>query len=388
MKKSEWKKKIKGFYIADCAIRDEDVAYLIMFENSGEYVGGTDERWRLVSWGPEAIRAKKGTDESCLVSYFNNLYFPSLSLQHKPEQKVVLCDSWGYCFVAHEGEEKAPFLKQKMRTLWGEVYVAGSGGVYKRDGIQGTWVALDMPPKMIADRAKGKRLKYVIEDFDAYSPEEFYILNENGALFYTDNGVWKKVALKKAGYPKARTGAICCGPDGNVYIFAKGEDGSKIFQGRKDKWEIIWSEPYGGTHSVEMLAYQDYVLIMDYGVLSKIKDGEITPLAIPFECTSFSVHENLLMIASGSEAAIFNGEEWKVIVSPHFNKKGVYKRKLLKPNETESETHETSTHLDLDEVAERLDKVMEVIDSLDEDEMEIFREIVVENIAKSYLEGA
>ncbi|MGB2129936.1 MAG: hypothetical protein ACPHXW_00835, partial [Marinobacterium sp.] len=189
---------------------------------------------------------------------------------------------------------------------------------------------LDMPPKMIADRAKGKRLKYVIEDFDAYSPEEFYILNENGALFYTDNGVWKKVALKKTGYPKARTGAICCSPDGNVYIFAKGEDGSKIFQGRKDKWEIIWSEPYGGTHSVEMLAYQDYVLIMDYGVLSKIKDGEITPLAIPFECNSFSVHENLLMIASGSEAAIFNGEEWKVIVSPHFNKKGVYKRKLLK----------------------------------------------------------
>ncbi|MGB2129938.1 MAG: hypothetical protein ACPHXW_00845 [Marinobacterium sp.] len=60
----------------------------------------------------------------------------------------------------------------------------------------------------------------------------------------------------------------------------------------------------------------------------------------------------------------------------------------LKPNETESETHETSTHLDLDEVAERLDKVMEVIDALDEDEMEIFRGIVVENIAKSYLEEA
>ena len=105
-------------------------------------------------------------------------------------------------------------------------------------------------------------------------------------------------------------------------------------------------------------------------------------MAIPFECTSFSVHENLLMIASGSEAAIFNGEEWKVIVSPHFNKKGVYKRKLLKPKEIESETHETSTHLDLDEVAERLDKVMEVIDSLDEDEMEFFREIFIENIEK------
>jgi len=381
MKKSEWDDKLKGFYIIDCAIKNEDVAYLFMVEYDESDDNNT--LWRVISWAPSIIQERDKSDDSLRVMEVENIGpIPSIEVQRKPEVKAVLCDRRGQCYVAGEGWEEAPGLG-KMRTLWGEVHVANNAGIFKRDGAKREWSRVGKPPQMTADQATGKRLKYYVKDFDAYSPDEFYLLSGDGTLFYTDKGVWKDVDLKKAGYPEAMTGAMCCGPDGYVYVFARGAKGSRIFQGRKDKWKIIWSEPFGGIFPIDMLAYQDYVLISNSAMLAKIKDGEITPLDAPFGGRYLSVHENLLMIASDAEAAIFNGKEWKMIVSPHFNEDGVYERTPFTLTDTEAEVLEKVSYLESDAAAERLDKALDAIDSFDEDEMKAFSEVLTKKISKN-----
>jgi hypothetical protein len=106
-----------------------------------------------------------------------------------------------------------------------------------------------------------------------------------------------------------------------VYIFGRDVDGGKIFQGRGDQWKIIWTTSSEIFH-VDMVAYQDYIIMTNNLMRVKIKDGGVTKFEAPIYGNFISVKDNFLMLSGSTEAAIYDGEKWEIIISPNFKENG------------------------------------------------------------------
>ena len=323
MKKSEWESHFKGFYIVDCAIRHEHFAYVLLVQNNPPE-GGDREEWRLISWVPKILESSGLT--TSLTDFFNLRSIPRLAVQFLPEERLLLCDTglFGWAGGPDNGVQPQPGLMKQMRTLWDEVYFINGNALYVRNGTSNVWEEIAIHPAIAEDyNDTTTDRRYLLNDFDAFSKDEFYLLDYEGTVFYQSDGEWNVADLKNLGYPNLQTPGICCGPDGWVYVFGKDENGGKIFQGKGDRWKVIWESPSGIFH-IDMVAYQDSVLISNDLMLSKIKDGKVSDFDAPIYGKFLSVRDNLLMLASRDQAAIYDGHEWKVIISPNFNEEGVF----------------------------------------------------------------
>ena len=319
MKKSEWAEHLDGFSIVDCAIRSKDIAYVLAVQHDSEEEG--DIVWHLISWAPGVFGEDRDIGRS---EFFNLRSIPRIAVEFQPDARYILCDTGLFCWVGRQGQGSQPGLMHQMRTLWDEVYFLNSFSLSKRNGTSNQWEEVAIHPAIGAgSHDQTTKRRFLLKDFDAFSPDEFYLLDWQGKVFYQSDGEWNVADLKNLGYPNLQTPGICCGPDGWAYVFGKDEDGGKIFQGRDDLWKVIW-ESSAEIYHIDMVAYQDYVLISNSIMLSKIKDGKVEDYKTPFTCSHLSVRDNLLMIASGDQAAIYDGKEWKVIISPDFDEAGKY----------------------------------------------------------------
>jgi hypothetical protein len=325
MKRSEWEEYLKGFYIVDCAIREKDIAYILAVQEEKTEKG--EELWHLISWAPKVLKNNRYIARS---EFFNLRSIPKIAVEFKPEERYILCDSGTFCWVGKKGKSDQPGLMQQMKTLWGEVYLLNSFSLSKRNGFSENWENVDIHPSIMADYKENvKSRNFLLTDFDGFSENQFYLMDWHGYVFYQEEDSWHKVDLKELGFPELQTNGICCGPDGWVYIFGRDVDGGKIFQGRGDQWKVIWTTSSEIFH-VDMAAYQDYVIMTNNLMRLKIKNGEVTKFEAPIYGNFISAKDNLLMLSGADEAAIYDGEEWKIIISPRFDENGVYLNVSLK----------------------------------------------------------
>lgn len=319
MKKSEWDNCLKGFSIVDCAIKNSRVAYVLAVVEKFDKRKKKEE-WRVISWSPDVFPEGQTIGK---YSFANLRSLPSLAVEGEPYNRLYLADTGGYGYLVGSGDEEAPAI-EKLKTFREELYILTFACVYKRNAETNEWEEINLPESLLEDnRSKRGRRRYVLTDFDAFSSDAFYLLDSEGIVLYQESGEWQEVDLKSLGYKNLQTDGICCGPDGWVYIFGKDEKGGKIFQGKGDQWQVIW-EASNEIYHIDFVAYQDHVILSNSHMLVKIKDGQIEPFNPPIYCKYLSVRDDLLMIASGSEAAIYDGKEWQVIISPLFDEDGVY----------------------------------------------------------------
>jgi hypothetical protein len=319
MKKSEWEEYLKGFFIVDCAIREKDIAYVLAVQKDG--AGKDEELWHLISWAPKVLKHDRFLARS---EFFNLKSLPKIAVEFKPEEKYILCDAGTFCWVGKKGQSEHPGLMQQMKTLWGEVFLLNSFSLSKRNGLNDSWVSVDIHPDILLDfKLNSASRKYILKDFDGFSDTQLYLVDWSGCLFYQAENEWHRFDLKLMGFPALQTNGICCGPNGWVYIFGRDTDGGKIFQGRGDQWEVIWTTP-NDVFYIDMVAYQDYVILTSNLMRLKIKEGEVSNFEAPIHGHFVNVKDDLLMMAGDEEAAIFDGTEWKIIISPRFNEEGIY----------------------------------------------------------------
>ncbi|WP_136680598.1 hypothetical protein [Neptunomonas sp. XY-337] len=361
MKRSEWDNCLKGFSIVDCAIKNNRAAYLLAvvdnFDRRKKF-----EEWRVISWAPDFFPAGKTISKSV----FKNLRsVPSLAVEGEPYNRLYLADTGGYGYLVGSGDEEAPAI-EKLKTFWEELYILTFACVYKRNAETNEWEEINLPESLLEDnRSKRGRRRYVLTDFDAFSSDAFYLLDSEGIVLYQESGEWQEVDLKSLGYKKLQTDGICCGPDGWVYIFGKDEKGGKIFQGKGSKWKVIW-EASNEIYHIDFVAYQDHVILSNSHMLVKIKDGQIERFNPPIYCKYLSVRDDLLMIASGSEAAIYDGKEWKVIISPLFNEDGAYEPESLRLSTNEAALLNNTLEATESDSAEEAEAIIEELKTLDE----------------------
>ena len=362
MKKSEWDEYLKGFSIVDCAIKNKQIAYVLVVQDAPPAKNG-DVEWRLISWGPEVL-----TDGRSMISMsFRNFRpVPALAVEGSPYNRVMVCDTAGNSNLMHYGSDDTPAM-EKMKTLWEKLYILTFAHLYTRNSEIDTWEMVDLPQSLLDDSAEktGSR-KYVLNDFDAFSPQDFYLLDDRGIILYQESGHWHETNLKDLGYRNLQTEAICCAPDGWVYVFAKDEDGGKIFQGKGDRWKVIWTSSLEIYH-IDMVAYQDHVLISNNFMRLKIKDGEVSNFETPIYGKFFSVRDDLLMIASSDQAAIYDGHEWKIIISPNFNEEGVFEGNNWNLNSAEQSLLDQHMYAASEEGEAELAGAKEEIEQLDDE---------------------
>ena len=361
MKRSEWDRFLKGFYIVDCAVRSNRVAYVLAVQNDTEEEGNVV--WHLISWAPDVI----GDGRSIARSEFFNLRpVPRIAVEFTPDERYILCDTGTYGWVGRQGKSNQPGLMHQMRTLWDEVYVLNSFSLSRRNGTTNEWEALALHPAILEDyNDEIPQRRYVLKDFDAFSPDTFYLMDTDGYIFYQSDDQWQSIDLKEMGYPELLTDGICCGPDGWVYVFARDVDGAKIFQGREDQWKVIWTKHSEMFH-VDFVAYQDYVILSNNLGRFKIKEGVVERFQAPVYGSLLSVRDNLLMVAGSDEAAIYDGEEWQVIISPRFNEEGEYQPLNVKLNRSGSALLEQLEYASSEQGKEELAQAKTEIDQLDE----------------------
>ena len=361
MKRSEWDRFLKGFYIVDCAVRSNRVAYVLAVQNDTEEEGNVV--WHLISWAPDVI----GDGRSIARSEFFNLRpVPRIAVEFTPDERYILCDTGTYGWVGRQGKSTQPGLMYQMRTLWDEVYVLNSFSLSRRNGTTNEWEALPLHPAILEDyNDEIPQRRYLLKDFDAFSPDTFYLMDTDGYIFYQSDNQWQTIDLKEMGYPELLTDGICCGPDGWVYVFARDVDGAKIFQGREDQWKVIWTKHSEMFH-VDFVAYQDYVILSNNLGRFKIKEGVVERFQAPVYGSLLSVRDNLLMVAGSDEAAIYDGEEWQVIISPRFNEEGEYQPLNVKLNRSGSALLEQLEYASSEQGKEELAQAKTEIDQLDE----------------------
>uniref|UniRef100_UPI0025F08304 hypothetical protein n=1 Tax=Neptunomonas sp. TaxID=1971898 RepID=UPI0025F08304 len=292
MKKSEWAEYLDGFYIVDCAIKSKQIAYVLAVQDEPpeEDEDGhiDDEEWRLISWGPEVL----GGDQSVICErHYNFRPVPALAVEGEPYNRLMLTDTNGNASLGDYGKDDVPAM-EKMKTLWEKLYIMNGGYVYWRNSENNTWERIDLPESLQEDnRASSGPRKYLLIDFDAFTPQDFYLLDNEGIVLYQEAGIWNETNLRDLGYRELDTYGICCGPDGWVYIFGKDEKGGKIFQGKGDRWKVIWEDNFEIFH-IDMVAYQDYVLISNNIMFSKIQNGKVEHFKSPCTGSFLSVRDN------------------------------------------------------------------------------------------------
>jgi len=384
MKRSEWDEFLDGFYIVDCAVRKNDIAYVLAVSEKEDDDGNT--AWHIISWAPHLF----GTDKYLGRYGVHNLRsIARIAVEFTPEERYILCDTWEYCRVGKKGRVEQPGLMEQMRTIGDHVYLLNSFSLSKRNGHTNEWKAVPLHPAILEDYndETTKKRRYLLIDFDAFSTNEFYLLDWKGKVFYQENNEWHLVDLTAMGYPELLTDGICCGPDGWVYIFGKDENGGKIFQGKGDRWKVIWEVSFEIYH-IDMVAYQDHVIITNNFLFSKIKDGVVEHIeGAPFSGKFVSVRGNLLMIADSDEAAIFDGKEWKMIISPHFDEEGNYHRPRLSFSQDEVALLDQVDYALSEEGQEALAETKMLIDSMDEESLNDLRKNMYEAVKKHKNKG-
>jgi hypothetical protein len=312
---SDYERCFRGFSVTDCGIRDRNILYLVTISDyppDEEPPSDTERDVRVVIFFP----AKPPSKRWSFVSFegLENLQAGGVL---KPLAQFVGVDRGGQVVAFGSGtndlEESIPKGRQgpgrggirKTRTLDGLLHVStGYRGFGRRDG-RNQWTSLcaglDFEP------APGhSSLDYGFDDFDAFSPQDYYCVGGDGDVWHFDGKAWDQLEFPS----NMRLETVCCAGDGWVYI---GGVGGSVWKGRRDEWKLIHRDRMTLPFK-DMVWFQDRVYCTsDYG-LWEIVDDQLHESKVPDEvkiCSgNLAVADGVMLLAGAYGASYHDGRTW------------------------------------------------------------------------------
>jgi len=123
-----------------------------------------------------------------------------------------------------------PEVKSSLRSLTvvdDMIYACGMGRALLRRNNSGVWEEIG-PGTSVQDDG----LVVGFEDLAGFSVNEMYAVGWGGEVWRNSNGTWQQLDSPVS----SNLNAVCCSPNGNVYIV--GDDGIML-KGRNDVWEVL-----------------------------------------------------------------------------------------------------------------------------------------------------
>ncbi|WP_234384342.1 hypothetical protein [Paracidovorax avenae] len=301
---------LKGFFIADCAVRDVSTFTFLLLQDQADAAGGDK---RLLTYFPH------DEDDRLDWTTYEGFSGPKLAASTTPKNQAIMVSRNRLVAALGGGDDdmETPIPKETifscfdLVTINGSIYAAGPWRtVCKRVGpnqwesLIGDRSTLPLPPKVGASNDGG------FDAIDGFSATDIYCVGGKGDAWRYDGHRWFQCVVPTNMYFKS----VCCAGDGYVYI---GMQSGSVMRGREDSWEII--------HRDEMtLPFKDMVwydgkvwCTSDYG-LWVIENGKLKEADVPPEvkaCSgNLSVGDGVMLLAGMYGATVYDGREWQRIL--------------------------------------------------------------------------
>lgn len=319
LSKEQYEEHFVGFKIIDVVVKNRKCFYFIL---KNEDVG--ESRSDVAARGPEnlgqpdhqIVRITLNEDDSAeIVKSGLKGYEGSLHAEmNYPEEEIFVIDRSATCFQGKKGIQSSIPSKAKGGPLEGVVKKVKSIGnspvivaTTNRDLMirkeSETWIRLtpEFEEEFSADEG--------FEDFDGFALDDIYACGGAG-IFHFDGTVWKQVG------PQAHLDAICCAPDGYVYVTCWIPTRATTYRGRGDKWEKIEDH-----HDKTFMSYakpcldiiwHDGMIWMSGESDSRVfKDGKVVQVADAPYGGRLSVRDGVLLSANYSAHWQEEGGDWR-----------------------------------------------------------------------------
>lgn len=150
---------------------------------------------------------------------------------------------------------------RSLATIDLVIYACGMGRtVWQRKSL-GAWDEIG-PGMKKADEG----LVVGFEDIDGFSADDMYAVGWLGEIWRRNKGKWRRLDSPVS----ANLNAVCCAPDGKVYIVG---DNGALLRGRNNVWEVLPAEGFGNLMDVAFFGDTVYV-VTDFQIL-KLKDDAL-----------------------------------------------------------------------------------------------------------------
>lgn len=323
----DYDKCLKGFRIIDCVVRSRDIFYVTAQEeyqsvdemDEGPFWRG-DLQHRVV-----AYFARKEPEKQWSYQTYEGMEGLLAGAAKYPTECFIGIDRAGELAVLGSGinamESPIPAgpkgprrgSVRKAKSIEGRLHICtGNRGLARREG-SGHWISLCSDLAVEDDIDSDAYFDQGFEDFDTFDAREFYCVGGKGDAWYSENGKWKRIALRT----DAELLSVCCAGDGSVYI---GCEDRTIWRGRRGEWQLFEKKrSFFDTIPTfnDMVWFQDRVYCTSNYALWEIVDGDCGECPIPEEvkecCGNLSVADGIMLMAGENGIASYDGREWTVL---------------------------------------------------------------------------
>lgn len=203
------------------------------------------------------------------------------------------------------GEAKGTL--RALATVDNVIYACGMGRIVLRRNAPGKW-------NEIGPGKKGEDNNLVIgfEDLAGFSADDMYAVGWLGEIWQFKKGTWQPLDSPVS----ANLNAVCCAPDGKVYIV--GNDGVML-RGRNDLWEVLETDR---TDNLMDVAFYDNTVYVttDFEIL-KLEDDFMTaedafadPDDLPETCLHLLPAEGALISMGTKDLFRLHKSVWERLV--------------------------------------------------------------------------
>ncbi|WP_217911279.1 hypothetical protein [Myxococcus sp. AM011] len=231
----------------------------------------------------------------------------AIAVARQPSEKMVVIGEDGEVVTYVGGKSKkealkpAPVMIRNAREIAGWVYACGmKRQVYKRVG-DAKWVAMNAPLAAATEKAG-------FEAIDGFSETDLYAAGWGGEVWRYDGKNWSPCESPTS----VILGAVCCAPDGTVYV--AGQQGV-LLKGRgtsfaaiawaedvtSDLWDLCW---FRGKLYVATLSA---LYTLEGNKLVEVDFGEA---GVP-TCYGLATAEEVLWSIGRDDVASFDGTAWR-----------------------------------------------------------------------------
>ncbi|MDO6469965.1 hypothetical protein Q8W30_17750 [Neptunomonas phycophila] len=310
---------LEGYFIHDCVILAPDYVAVSAEEELPE-----EEYDHYTSRGSSKICTydflKQKNDEPPFWSsrkWGRNSFFNSRLVNLNPSEYLAIDDA-GSVFYGGLGENKRVEQKlpkhlriENISKVGEQVYGVGFGRIITKRIGPDHW---ELMTESIQDSTAKNTGFY---DLDGFDENDLYAVGGKNDIWHFDGEDWSPVDVVDAPFLPM---CVCCAEDGYVYI---GGAWGMIARGRGDEWETYMPESrvdkfssvvsyqgriffgnesrvYVMPHNAQTLEYKEY----DF-------EGQISSLG----ARRMDVGHGLMMFASLSRVALYDGVQWKMIYS-------------------------------------------------------------------------
>jgi hypothetical protein len=318
----EFKEKIIGFTVVDCAVRNKDFLYFMAVNTKeAEKAGVLSEQ--TVTKRIVVFRPGKPDGARVARSQFTGWSSTVIAGSQYGEDKIVGVDSGGKVYAAGGGkvedEDQIPLgpggPRQgaifRARMINGMLYASGAWYTLCRRRGRNDWESLcmDLPKQAPAKYDPELASDMTFDDVDGFAHDDIYTVGGHGVVWHYDGKEWRQIPFPS----NMILESICCAGDGHVYI---GAQSGTLFRGRGNKWEMV-------ERGNMTLPFKDIVwhagrlwCTSDYGLWT-LEDNHIVRADVPSEISvcagNLSVADGVMLMAGANGAAFHDGESWQSI---------------------------------------------------------------------------